>query len=506
MSHVWCFNELTCQLCSKSASLNKCFHVTDCTHLVCASCVEEFVLLKKCQIFGCGKEWISSKKEEVSESEFIDKINETQQIILFRHSKKMDSCFFHLNSISPNSPIFSTYKQIYAFHKEKKQFGFADIDYFRTSCGNIKDLYFAFKKRLEAENWMLVCEKQLETFLKTKMEQMVNLKITDFFANMDLYFVEDFVIFSRLLVKIESMLKTITGKKFIFNFYDESVRRIIDVISEFGNDFDESQEMLVKINPEVSNKNSLLRCSTEWPFSNANNRPELIAKEGISFLDFHQIQDARFLKKTKTKNQSKIRKLHRLETLFRFARSQELVKKGIPKSSILKARNSNLLLFMFPELKLFAHGLRHNFSDTKPDNRLDYCAVGPHIVIMRSGALIVGEYSNFDWKLENNYIGKIVTFTFSANQKKKYPIELKNDIYNSIGSFRDVWLKCSSLESKIENETSGLKSEKLGNQYLLRNGVKIGSVGGINDPDFSDFEIFRMDDFLVSEFEIYRIE
>lgn len=457
MSEIRFFHELACQLCKicyNSASL---FCLADCTHWVCEECIPTLNLLKKCQISNCGKTLIKSETERINSNEFVKRLRLTYQNIAFCDSETIYKMNFNRFSISPISPVFITIETMIEINTTNVYINFHDfICSVKTSFGRIKENYFEFKDRLRVHNLMIRRVLQLESTLKSKMEELENLKIKDFFQNIDSFFVDGnlfiHVIFSRFLKLVETLLENALQRQFIFSSDTKTLSRIFQLIRE--NDYevepiDDERIMLTKFDPQLSEKNRIFGDLIPWSTSNEE------TEQVIETFDFYKSQNDQLQKMINRqklpainfKQMKQIRRRLQMNTLLQFRKNCEFIKKSTPESSIIKNRSVGFLACLFPKITKWLQ-LVHLKSDVDSERMLvDKCANLKYLLIlMKSGPIIVGAIprENSTNRTSMDYLQN--TFLFSVDKRRKYFHEMKQ-IYSKTFS-------CS--ESLLQFENCGL--------------------------------------------------
>lgn len=506
MSRFIFFSELFCQLCEQNSFCNSLFYVTNCFHPVCENCLDTFAPFKNCQISDCRGVWMESKMESVEKDDnFYNKQEKTQQMFVSPNLKQMGREFFSFNGISPKAPIFVTRK----FHFEQKYFGERlsicnFFNYCRLSFLRSKKLYLSFKERLKCRNLMLLHELPIETFLKSRMRKIKNLKISDFFANIPAFSTKTYgkkpFIECRCLNKIESLLEGTLDKIFSFKLYNNIVLKLFTVIHESGfeiDEIDETQEMLLKFDAELSERNSVVSSSFSWPMSNYVKEP---IEQVVESLDFHKSQDLQFRKMIDRKilqneiwKLKKIRKNHQINTSLKFRKFCESTKKNIVQSSIFKNRMTNFLCFLFPNANSWMQLVHFQTDVNSKEIWMDKCFHHKStVVVVKSDQFVVGAFNEEDWNFRNSHLKSANSFLFSINKKKKYPL-CRNYINSQYRTDNDRLFELGNFDILIHKDFKSSPSMSDMTVYALENSLD------------QETELFGSFQYLVQEIEVFKI-
>lgn len=365
-----------------------------------------------------------------------------------------------------------------------------------------------FKDHLKSKNLRLLHESFLEAFLISRMKELESLKISDFFSDMSLFSIEAIDgfrdIFCRCLHKITALLAGTFDKIFNLNLYRNTVLRVFDVIHESGfelEEVDETQEILIKLDDRLSEKNNLSSCSIFWPTSNFDEETETTTEQVVFSLDFHKIQDSEFRKKIENQTEprdiwrrKKIHEKHQMDTLLRFRKVHQSTTKDIFRSSILKKRMVDFLCFLFPKVQKWTK-LVHFQTDLNSREiwKKECSEQESTVVLIRSGEYISGGFNDKKWNFDDTGLKISDSFLFSMNKKIKYPLcqnekypPVSHDDYHLFGfGFYDIKIKVDFRLSKSYSDMS---------VYELANRAD------------SQTELFGSSFFLIDEIEIFKIQ
>lgn len=517
MSVYQFFSELFCQLCRKRQIVSqdvRLNYFNNCPHFVCHECVSDVISLKTCQIFNCGKKFDESRKREISGIEVDDKYEKTLEYIISRYSKGKPKQYFYYNRISPISPVLVAEKPFSLFPGYSI---IADTKWIirksKLNFSTVKKSYFSFKERLKSESLMLRPEIQLEELLKAGMQQMTNLKISEFFENISCFFIKfelSYVdISSRLLNRIEALFERCLQKKFSFKLYSETVHQIFDVFDE--NDFemeaiDQNSEVLVEFDSDISRENSDLNSKMPWP-SHFKDQLEESFNPQISLTDSEKVLEENSQKKVdehtfqeRILRQKNLRKLYRMDSLIKFRINLKSAERVVSKSSILKKRMAIFLCFLFPQMTKWSQ-LLHLKTDRDSEQIWKHHCQNqlPIVIIFRSGKYLVGAFADQKSPEINGYKESSRAFLFSIYKKKKYSIQQK--IVENQRFQRPLFLFDNNglfaFGSSIRISSSF---------HLCENFAKLGEMYETDEKVNRRTELFGSNKIIINEMEFFKVE
>lgn len=516
MSQISFFDELVCQLCEKSILRQvQPFSLTSCTHFVCEGCIPNFILLKRCQISYCGKEWIQSKKERVDASNVWEKVKRTEKnIVLNMFPSKIRTNVdvkFYLNSISTYSPIFITQELSESCRNVVKLLGFKLLlDGPKTSFGKIKQIYFEFKSRLQDERLMLFDESFFDSFLKEKMEQLKTLKISDFFDYISSFYVlrgkeGRIIITCRILNKITLLFAKALKKQFNFKLYNETVLKVVDVIRETGYPIFEingMHELLVKFNLDLQQQNSYLGSEIPWPQGESSIDQIESTEPTVQSLNFYQIQDKKFQQIIKDKGSSemiqkrkKALRFHQIENLLKFKKVNQKIKSGFSKSSIIQKRMFGFLTLLFPQVKFWTPLLSLKSDiNSKKYWRQKCLNQKSTVVFVKSKKTVVGGFTDQGWTSGEDFQTSHNAFLFSMEKEIKYPIRADRTQFATSESY-DYLFKFGYLDLSVVNQFQSSENRS-----------EIGLNYEVGDNVDKKYGLFGSSKFAIDEIEVFKVQ
>lgn len=513
MSKFIFFNEFLCQLC-KLNLLNwhkQISFLTNCSHPICNKCVQNFTLLKKCNISDCQKEGIPEESQSIfdNSNDFRKRIEKTAQNVIAFYTSINFRVFFNYNSISPKTPVFMKDFSIFKIKRKPQKTTIDEfLKKFRLIWLNIQEIYCLFKERLRSENLMLLYELTLDTLLKEKTKKIESLKIADFFSDVCSFLIEDkndghdFLVSCRYLNKIKTLLEQTMNKKFCLKLYNETVHKVFDVLGESGvelEEVDENQDMIIAFDSQLSEKNRILSSQLSWPESNFFDEQSEIK---IESLNFYETQDVKLRKMTAGKQNTpdlilkrkKVQKIHQTETLLKFRKICELTKKYLSKSSLLKRRTVSFFSFLFPSACDWTRLAHDQIDKDWNKNWVEKCRFEKStVVIFRSEELIVGGFNDRKWTQSRN-LKSSKNFLFSINLKKKFRIDPMNIHYAF--SIEDYNFSKFPVLDFGEDQQSFLSGRFFSDFFIYE----------FYEEVRKSTELFGSEPFPIDEIEVFKIE